>query len=507
MLAMSGPVSADPASDARIEALQKKLDRSLQMIEALTARVKQLEEEQAAQTAQAGGAGKNGTTGVVRNTPAAAPSPAGPAGSGIATAASGATPGGSGVTPAASTVTSAAPAGAPAAPGVTSAGSAGSAASGAAAQEEQRLQTVEQKVAQIETANATRQTDDTGLPIHGFADVNLGNHNLYFPYFHGLNVGSLDFYLTPRLGDRVVSLVELIFETGPDGVVGTDLERFQIGYQFSDRATVWAGRFHTPYGYINTALHHGVWLADALRRPKFVNFEDKGGVMPAHTVGLWLTGSERLGDNKLLYDFYAGNAQKLVSGIVDMQNGGNDHGAAIVGARLSYQFGGLDGLIVGVNGFTDKVNSDHVLDGMVVATRVNMVGAYAAYDTDTWEHIVEAYLFRDTNLAAFPGSHDSDAWFVQLGYRAPWGLPYLRYERASLDQNDLYFLDQTFGASYYRYSTGVRFDINAKSALKFELAHTRNTDQRVATDYRPADLVIGIPVQYNEILAQYAVRF
>ena len=469
MMAVSAPVWADPTSDAKIDALQKKLDRSLKMIEALTARVKQLEEEQ---TAQARAAANQSPSAVARGTPPAAPSTA-----------------------------AAAPPAGTAAPSTTTP------APAQTAQDQQRLESVEQKVAQIETANATRQQDDTGLPIHGFADVNLGNHNLYFPYFHGINVGSLDFYLTPKLGDRVISLVELIFETGPDGTVGTDLERFQIGYQFSDRATVWAGRFHTPYGYINTALHHGVWLADALRRPKFVNFEDKGGVMPAHTVGIWITGSQRFGENKLLYDLYAGNAQKIVGGVVDMQNGGNDHGAAIVGARVSYQFGGLDGLMIGINGFTDKVNSDHLLDGMVVATRVNMIGAYAAYDTDSWEHIMEAYLFRDTNLAAFPGSHNSNAWFAQFGYRASWGLPYIRYERASLDQNDLYFLDQTFGASYYRYSMGVRFDINAKSALKFELAHTRNTDERPETDYRPADLVIGIPVQYNEILAQYAIRF
>ena len=482
MLTLSPPVSADPASDAKIDALQKKLDRSLKMIEALNARVKQLEEQQAV---QAKAAANTNPSGAARETPPAVARQTPPAVAGQTQAAV-----------AGQAQAAAAASNTPATPAQEQAA------------QDQRLQSVEQKVAQIETANATRQTDDTGLPIHGFADVNLGNHNLYFPYFHGLNVGSLDFYLTPKMGDRVISLVELIFETGPDGTVGTDLERFQIGYQFSDRATVWAGRFHTPYGYVNTALHHGVWLADALRRPKFVNFEDKGGVMPAHTVGLWVTGAQRFGENKLLYDFYAGNGQKIVSGIVDMQNGGNDHGAAIVGARVSYQLGGrLDGLTVGLNGFTDKVNSDHVLDGMVVATRVNMAGVYAAYDTDTWEHIVEAYLFRDTNLAAFPGSHNSNAWFAQLGYRASWGLPYLRYERASLDQNDLYFLDQTFGASYYRYSTGVRFDINAKSALKFEVAHTRNTDERIATDYRPADLVIGIPVEYNEILAQYAIRF
>ena len=436
------PAVADEASNAKLDEMRQKLDQSLKMIEALSARVKELEAHQAGAPA--------GVASAPPTAPQSAPAPA----------------------------------------------------------DEQRLQAVEQKVAQIETTNATRPQDDSGLPIHGFADVNTGNYNLYFPYYKGTNVGSLDLYLAPKLGGRVVSLAELIFETGPDGNVGTDLERFQIGYQFSDRATVWVGRFHTPYGYVNTALHHGVWLADALRRPKFVNFEDKGGVMPAHTVGVWMTGALRTGEGKILYDFYVGNGQKVESGIVDMQNGGNDHGAVMAGSRLSYQFtGAADGLVVGINGFTDKVNSDHTLNEMTVVTRLNMLGAYAVYDTDEWEHIAEFYSFHDTNLNGSPGVHRSNAWFAQLAYRARWVLPYIRYERASLDQADLYFSDQTFGASYYRSAIGLRFDINVKSSLKLEIAHTRSTDDRSATDYRPSDKTVGFPLEYNEVLGQYAIRF
>jgi hypothetical protein len=434
--AASLPAMADAASDLKLDELQHKLDQSIKLIEALSARVKQLEAPPAAASV------------------AAAPAPT-----------------------------------------------------------EQRLEKVEKTVAQIETANATRQSDDSGLPIHGFADVNVGNYNLYFPYAKGVSVGSLDLYLTPKLGDKVVSLAELIFETGPDGQVGTDLERFQIGYQFNDQATVWVGRFHTPYGYVNTALHHGVWLADALRRPKFANFEDKGGVMPAHTTGVWVTGAQREGGGKFLYDFYAGNGQQIMGGIVDMQNGGNAHGAAMAGTRLSYQFtsDALDGLLVGVNGFTDKVSDDQVnVNGIPNATlvRLNMAGAYAVYDTDTWEHIIEAYSFDDKTINGQPGTHRSHAWFAQLAYRAHWGLPYIRYERASLDQADPYFAEQTFGASYYRSALGVRFDINVKSSVKFEVAHTRNTDDRPATPYLGlSDVDKGLPLEYNEILAQYAVRF
>jgi hypothetical protein len=442
ILSMSAvPVIAASDTDAKLDELQKTLDKSMKMIDALNTRVKELEAR------------------VAEGTVAAAPQTT-----------------------------------APVAPNAAAA-----AAVGAAPSVDDRLETVEQKVTQIETANATRQSDDTGLPMHGFADVGLGNHNPYFANLEGANIGSLDFYLAPTLGAHVVSLAELIFEVGPDNSVGTDLERFQIGYQFNDEATVWVGRFHTPYGYVNTALHHGVWLADALRRPKFANFEDHGGVMPAHTVGVWVTGARRLEDGKILYDFYAGNGQEIIDGIVDMQSGGNGHGAAMAGSRLSYQFGGAaDGLLVGLNGFTDKVSSQQTL----FLTRLQMMGAYAVYDTDDWEHIIEAYSFRDTNLNGGPaGTHKSFAWFGQFAYRAHWGLPYIRYERAELDQGDEYFAEQQSGASYYRSAMGVRFDLNARSSIKFEVAHTRNTD------VRGIDLAIGLPVEYNEVLGQYAIRF
>jgi len=428
VVALAVPASAIAAgNDAdAIAVLQKKLDQSIKMIEALTARVQELESRQG---------------GTVAATQTASTGPA----------------------------------------------------------TQQQVAEVEHRVQQIEAANATRQQDTTGLPIHGFADVGIGNYNPYFANYRGANIGSLDFYLTPKLGDRVLALSELIFEVGPDGSVGTDLERFQIGYQFSDAATVWIGRFHTPYGYINTALHHGVWLADALRRPKFLNFEDHGGVMPSHTVGAWLTGAQRAGDGRVLYDLYVGNAQQDSGGTVFMQNAGTAHGTVMGGGRLSYQFTGgpLDGLTVGASAFTDKVDSAQTNN----LTQLRVAGIAAVYDTDSWEHIAEAYVFHDTNLNGPPGTKRSTAWFAQLGYRGAWGVPYVRYERASLDQNDLYFAEQQFGASYYRSAAGVRFDINPKSAIKFELANTHTLDFRVS------DVQYGLPEDYNEVLAQYAVRF
>ncbi|HXA35418.1 MAG TPA: hypothetical protein VNW26_03720 [Steroidobacteraceae bacterium] len=419
-------VGEESSADA-IKTLQQKLDQSLKMIEALAARVKELETKQAA-------------------TP----------------------PGGAAPPPAAV------------------------AQAERAASDSARLQAVEQQVSQIETANAARQGDDTGLPVHGFADVNIGNHNPFHPYEKGASLNNLDLYLTPKLGDKWLSLFELNFEVDHDGNVGVDIERGQLGYQFSDAATVWVGRFHTPYGYVNTAFHHGVWLNDSLRRPAFLMFEDQGGVMPSHTVGAWLTGAMRGEDGKVLYDVFAGNGQQIIGGQIDMRSGGNDHGKLIYGGRLGYQWiaGPAEGLLVGVDAFDSKVDDDQIPENL---TEVRVAGAYAVYDTDTWEVLSEAYLFDNVDLYQGMGTHRSNAYFAQVGYRFPTFIPYVRYERAHLDQTDQYFAQQMTGGSYYRTAAGFRHDLNQKVAVKFEVANTHYTDR-----------IIG---DFNEFLSQLAIRF
>jgi hypothetical protein len=355
----------------------------------------------------------------------------------------------------------------------------------------QRLARVEQTVTQM-AAGAGQHAEDTGMPMHGFADVGVGNHNAEFPRYQGADIAELDFFLTPRLGSRTRALFELNFEVGSDGNVGVDLERAQIGYQFADSATVWLGRFHTPYGYYNTAFHHGQQIATSLRRPRFIEFEDHGGIMPAHTVGAWLTGSERVGDQKVTYDAFIGNSQRITLGKLDMNNAGNTHGSTIVGGNLGLLLSGaLDGLKVGVDVFQTRIEDEDLSPAYV--TRVQSYGVYAAYDTDSWEDIAEFHVFSNHDLTGHTGTHRSDAGFVQMGYRAGRYTPYARYERGAFQQSDDYFAAQATGSSYYRTALGLRFDVDLVSALKLELAQTHLTDRVIDS--------------YNEALLQYAIRF
>jgi len=347
------------------------------------------------------------------------------------------------------------------------------------------------------SAMANQPEADHGLDMHGFADIGFSAAGPGRPT--GANIGNLDFYLTPKFADRVKGLFELNFECCDEGSVSVDVERMQIGYTSADWLTLWAGRFHTPFGYWNTAYHHGAQLQTAILRPQFLEFEDRGGILPVHTLGLWATGAAKFPTGRLGYDFYVGNAPTISlsdpkmngTGALDPGLSGAGGRAATVGGGLHYGFSGLlSGLNVGLHALTSRV-----LDSATTPdrTRLAFFGPWIAYLEKDWEVLGEEYSFRDRDLTGGTGEHSSTAGYVQIGRQFSGWTPYGRYELASLDQNDAYFAQQEQGRSYRRWIGGVRYDLNPRTAFKLEAQRTRLTD-RATSDF-------------SELLGQVAIRF
>jgi hypothetical protein len=378
------------------------------------------------------------------------------------------------------------------------------------AQQAAKIEELERQVAQINDSNAARGGLKLGgLPLHGFADVGAGHsreNNAYQTGAKGFTVGNFSLYLTPEFGERVKSLVELVFEVARDGTVGVDLERLQIGYTFSDAATLWAGRFHTPYGIWNTAFHHGAQLQTALSRPRFLEFEDRGGILPAHTVGTWLNGTLPVAGARLNYDVYAGNSPDIKidaaarpgtpGGTLSPNAAGEEHYSLLTGFRVEIApRGALDGLKIGVHGLRGNVHDETPLR---TQTRLFAYGPYVSYSNDQWEILSELYKFNNRDLSGRTGSHGSSAWYVQAGYNLGRVTPYARAERTSLDQTDNYFASQNSGRSYNSNSLGLRFDLTNSVALKFEAGRT--TLHKVV---QPG----GGDDRFNEIRTQFSIRF
>lgn len=388
------------------------------------------------------------------------------------------------------------------------------------AQQAAKIDAIEKHVSEIGGSLTQRSAAD-GLPVHGFADVGLvknGENNSTFQGRKGAVLGSFDLYLTPQFGDRVKGLVELVFEADQDGGIATDLERLQIGYLFSDAATGWLGRFHTPYGYWNTAFHHGAQIQISSLRPRFLDFEDKGGILPAHTTGAWLTGSVGTGSGKLGYDLYAGNAPQINgstvgtalatahpagfstvvnagsyagTGTLNMRQSGSTTGRTSSGFNAWYEPGAVDGLRLGLHGLRSEV-----VDDFANSTLLKMFGGYFAYGTEKWEVLSEYYRFRNVDRSGQTGTHTSWAGYSQVAYTMGKWTPFARVERAKLDQTDNYFGVQESGRSYQRWATGLRYELDPKAALKAEFSSTRKED-----------LGPNVTDKYPEFRVQYAIGF
>ena len=372
-------------------------------------------------------------------------------------------------------------------------------------QQATKIEDLERQVNQISAANSYRGLK-TGIPLHGFADVGVGysrQKNIYQSGPKGFGVGSLSLYLTPELSERVKSLLELVFEVDQAGDLAVDLERVQLGYTFSDALTLWAGRYHTPYGYWNTAYHHGQQIQTSLSRPRFLEFEDRGGILPAHSVGLWATGTLPLGGARFNYDLYVANGPRIKvdpaapapGGTLNLNFAGDDNHSALVGTRLEFApRGALDGLKLGAHALYYQVRDD---SPAFRRTRVLTYGPYLAYTSETWEILGEYYRFSNRDLTGGSGTHTSTAWYAQAGYAVNRFTPYGRYERAALDQTDNYFAAQNSGRSYHRAALGVRYDLSNTAALKFEASRMTLHNS----------LIGGGDDRFNELRAQFAIRF
>lgn len=356
------------------------------------------------------------------------------------------------------------------------------------------MEALERSVSQMASGGSEARAEG-GIPLHGFTDV--GYERTTFPVADGRKsgfvLGNLDLFITPNFG-RVRMLAELNFEVDDAGGLATDLERLQLGYTVSDSLTAWMGRFHTPYGYWNAAFHHGAQMQTTVARPRFIDFEDRGGILPAHSVGLWATGQLPLGPGKLHYDAYLVNGSRIVDGIMDFNAHRDDNGNKGVGGNVGYRFGGaLDGLQVGLHALREDVNV-YGGDVLQARTRLAFTGGYYYLDIGPWESIAEYYRFRNKDLSGGGGTHSSWAAFLQVGYTfAERWTPYYRWEKSSLDQADLYFAAQESGRSYTRNVAGLRYTVNANTVIKFEANRTRE--------------ILGEEKSYSEARAQFAVRF
>jgi hypothetical protein len=307
------------------------------------------------------------------------------------------------------------------------------------------------------------------LKIRGFADFNLdfgtAANPLIFPLpvpkvHNTFQFGEFDLFLSSRLSPKVSFLSEIVYGSDQTNQWGLDIERLQVSYKVNPYLQISGGRFHTSIGYYNTAFHHGTWFQTATGRPFMYYFEDSGGILPVHGIGVTATGLVPGGESLGLHwvaEFSNGRASDGdVQGVQNFLSDRN-HKAINLAAYVRPQW--LAGWQIGGSYYRDRlvpIGVPHVDQ--------NIGSVYAVYSNGTWELLNEAVVL--SNHQDFSGkTFNSPLMYTQIARKFGAYRPYFRFQYMNIPNNDPINI---FTGRYDGPSVGLRMDFTEYVALKVQ---------------------------------------
>ena len=301
----------------------------------------------------------------------------------------------------------------------------------------------------------------TLLNIRGFGDFGLygGTQNGQTTSF---SIGQINLFITSNLSERFKFLTELVFEVQQDNTFQAVPERVLLEWSLNDYFKLAAGRYHTAIGYYNTAYHHATWFQTATERPYIFEYEDEGGILPIHIVGLEASGQIPSGKLGLGYVAQVGNGRSRDPLVEPVQNYVDDNSRKAVNASLFARPDRIPGLQVGFSAYHDVLST-------IASPRIDetIMDAYAVMIRPRFEWLNEAMMIRH----APTGQHvyETPAFYSQISERFGMYRPYLRYQyiNASSQEPVLPQVGLRTGPS-----VGIRFDPTASVALKLQYDHT-----------------------------------
>jgi hypothetical protein len=168
-------------------------------------------------------------------------------------------------------------------------------------------------------------------------------------------VGQLDLFMTAALGESFGIVSEVVFEADDANTFAVDVERLLLQYSPSTYFSIAVGRFHTAIGYYNAAYHHGNWFQTTTGRPIIFRFEDEGGILPVHGVGVTAHGHIPSGRLGLRYVAEVSNGRASRSPSAEaVQNVQDENGRKAVNLAMLARPDWLPGLQGGFSIYLDE---------------------------------------------------------------------------------------------------------------------------------------------------------
>ncbi len=273
-------------------------------------------------------------------------------------------------------------------------------------------------------------------------------------------LGQFNMFITSKLSERVSVLAEAVLEADQHNTFGFELERLLLEYSASDRFNLNIGRYHTAIGWYNTAYHHSTWMQTAVGRPFIYEFEDEGGILPIHNVGISANGTIPSGSLGLRYAAEIGNGRasrtplaEPVQDVVD-ENNGKSFNLALMARPDS-----LPGFQAGFSVYHDRLTpaGQPKIDEIIMA-------AHAVYQSSGFEWLNEGLMIRNAVVGTTRVVH-TPSFYTQISRRFGLVRPYFRYQYLNSPDSSPVFSDVGL---LYGPSVGIRYDFSDFAAFKIQ---------------------------------------
>ncbi len=306
------------------------------------------------------------------------------------------------------------------------------------------------------------------LNIRGFFDFNFGIGRDANPLIFPLNApihstfqsGEFDLFITSKLSDTISFLSELVVGSDPTNEWGLDIERLQLTYRPSPYFEISAGRYHTSIGYYNTAFHHGTWFQTATGRPFMYFFEDSGGILPVHSVGVSATGLvPGTGTLALHWIAEVGNGRSSSPIGQPVQNFLSDKNHKDFNFATYIEPTRFPGLQIGGSYYRDRM-----VPVGIQPVEQRIASGYLVYITPHWEFMSEGVLLTN-RIDGQTKLYNTPLTYGQISRKFGNYRPYFRYQYVDSPALDPVNI---FTGRYAGPSIGLRMDFTEYAALKIQ---------------------------------------
>jgi hypothetical protein len=321
---------------------------------------------------------------------------------------------------------------------------------------------------QSEAEPDSQEEFEPSLHLKIFSDVNLvkqsGEHSAF-------RLGGVDFFLTGELSEQFSALSESLLELEGGGT-DFDLERIYLEWHPRSWFQLRFGRDHLMMGRYMQTYHHALLLQLATERPLLFAFEDDGGFLPAHQIGVEAKGDVAFPGFVLHYALGLGNGRGQVGDDVLNTVDRNSFKSRLGQLAVLPDF--APGLEFGISGYWDQIPpgdtsaaGEVLIPNAIAEYIVSGHAAYVAYPVDAQ---AEGYwlLHRDrvteqrTNMLG---------GFLQLGIDWAAWTPYARLEAIQRSAEDAFFNASAAPLRFTELRGGLRYSLADQAVLKLEYAH------------------------------------